>query len=449
MKPFLLYTLRLVCLVAFVAGPFGVVLAQTATSQLDLDTAQRLLAEGKAQAAFDLLAPFEDDFAGDFQYDYLLARSALEIGQPSLASFIYERILAVEPGYVGVRLENGRAYLELQNFARAKQEFDLVLGFENLPPDLKAIAEQYVAIAQAGLEPKRTFFDVFGEYGFGFDDNVNSGISDDVLFFPGFSDPAAISDSSKRREDFYHAFNVGAEITYSLTDNWQLLGGADYQSRLHATAKNDDFHELNARAGIGYVTGTSSTRVFGRVSRFYFDDDHLRNTAGLSVDWLRVLNPTAQFGASWSFTDFRHIGETAQVEDYDAHGLSASINHSLLDGKALIGAGVNIGYEVEEGGRLDGDKVLAGLSVNAQYTVSPTIGVFAVVGYQRDNYQSRNEVFLVQRHDRIVFASAGVSWTFAKGWSLRPQANWTHVNSNVESNDTDRIDLSLNIRRDI
>ena len=124
--------------------------AQSNPAAVDLAAAQSLLAQGKAQAAFDLLAGFEDELAGDLQFDYLLARSALESGQPSLASFIYERILAIEPNYVGVRLENGRAYLELENFARAKQEFELVLGFENLPPDLRATAEQYAEIAGTG-----------------------------------------------------------------------------------------------------------------------------------------------------------------------------------------------------------------------------------------------------------------------------------------------------------
>ena len=154
--------------------------AQSNPAAVDLAAAQSLLAQGKAQAAFDLLAGFEDELAGDLQFDYLLARSALESGQPSLASFIYERILAIEPNYVGVRLENGRAYLELENFARAKQEFELVLGFENLPPDLRATAEQYAEIAQAGLTPKRTFFNAFAEYGFGLDDNVNSALSTNV-----------------------------------------------------------------------------------------------------------------------------------------------------------------------------------------------------------------------------------------------------------------------------
>jgi len=101
-------------------------------------------ARGALCDAYQLLEPHEDRLAGDIKFDYLLARSALETGRPSKASFIYERILAQEPNYVGVRLEMGRAYLALGDYARAKLEFETVMRFENLParaaragPDLR------------------------------------------------------------------------------------------------------------------------------------------------------------------------------------------------------------------------------------------------------------------------------------------------------------------------
>jgi tetratricopeptide (TPR) repeat protein len=119
------------CLAAFVSHLFGsliftilaTILATPldihAVEQPDLKEAQTLIAQGDAAQAFAMLAPFEPQFSGDLEFDYLLARAALDSGQPSLASFIYERILAVEPNYVGVRIENGRAYLDLGNYARA------------------------------------------------------------------------------------------------------------------------------------------------------------------------------------------------------------------------------------------------------------------------------------------------------------------------------------------
>ncbi len=44
---------------------------------------------GRYAEAYRLLEPLEDKLAGDVKFDYLLARAALESGQPSKASFIY------------------------------------------------------------------------------------------------------------------------------------------------------------------------------------------------------------------------------------------------------------------------------------------------------------------------------------------------------------------------
>ena len=57
--------------------------------ELDLNVAQALIAEGKAEEAFQLLEPFEAEFAGELQFDYLLARAALESGRPSPVSYTH------------------------------------------------------------------------------------------------------------------------------------------------------------------------------------------------------------------------------------------------------------------------------------------------------------------------------------------------------------------------
>src|SRR5688500_16376548 len=119
---------------------------------------------GRYAEAYQLLEPLEDELAGDVKYDYLLARSALETNRPSQASFIYERILAVDPNYAGVRLEMGRAYLALGDYARAKLEFETVLNFASLPPALREQALVYAKADEDRLAGKATVFRGYVEY---------------------------------------------------------------------------------------------------------------------------------------------------------------------------------------------------------------------------------------------------------------------------------------------
>ena len=85
----------------------------------DIKKAEALIRDGKAAEAFALLEPYETKKAGDPVFDYLLATAALNSGQPSRAGFIYERILAVNPDYAGVRADMGRAYFAMGEIGRA------------------------------------------------------------------------------------------------------------------------------------------------------------------------------------------------------------------------------------------------------------------------------------------------------------------------------------------
>jgi len=436
----------LLAMLALLATPASAAVAQTQPAP-DLAQAQALLAEGRAEEAYDLLAPFEDTWAGHLQFDYLLARSALDSGRPSLASFIYERILAVEPNYVGVRLENGRAYLELKNYARAKQEFETVLRIENLPPDLRRTAERYARIAEEALEEKRTFFTVFAEYGGGYDDNINAAIAERVVPLPGGL-LLVLPDLSTKQDDFYHAINAGGEIIHALGERYSVFAGIDYRGRFHYHESFFDFSDIEARAGIGRASGRHNVRLSGRYGRFILDDDDLRDVAGATVDWLFAKDPKNQLNVTLSYSRFRFDDELLESNNFDAYTGAFGWNHALGDGRVLVGASLNGGYENETDGRIDGDKIVYGLNLNGQAALTERIGFFAFAGVQRGEYDTVNQLFLREREDTFYTVSSGLTWSFADGWSLRPQVNWSKNDSNIPLSDFDRTDASLNLRAD-
>src|ERR1700687_2944832 len=88
----------------------------------DLAKAEEVLRGKRAADAYDLLEPFEFDEAGNLKYDYLLGLAALESGKADKATLVFERVLALEPRYLGVRLDLGRAYFQIGDLARATQE---------------------------------------------------------------------------------------------------------------------------------------------------------------------------------------------------------------------------------------------------------------------------------------------------------------------------------------
>ena len=437
--------LLLLTLAIGLATPLAAQQAPEQIAEPDLEKAQALIAQGNAAQAFEMLAPFEPQFAGDLEYDYLLARSALESGQPSLASFIYERILTAEPNYVAVLIENGRAYLELGNYARAQQEFETVLQFENLPTDLRQTAEQYARITQERETPKTTFFSNYAEYGFGYDNNINSALSEAAVELSGGL-TLQLDRLSRKLGDSYHALSAGTEVLHALDTNWQVFGGVDYVGRLHGSETFFDSHDLEGRAGVGYATGAHAFRLSGRYGRFFFDDEELRDVAGGSLSWRHALDERNQVTANASYAAFRFDNESLKSNDFDSWGLTAGLNHGFAEGRWLASVSFTTNFEEAVGERLDGDQILGGLNLSVQGAITDEIRVFASTGVQSSNYAIRNSLFDKTRHDRFYSASGGLSWTFYPNWTLRPQVSWSRNVSNIPLNQFSRVDVSLNLR---
>src|SRR5512141_635394 len=113
-------------------------------ADLDLTRAEALMKQGKAAEAYSLLEPFEFEQSGNIKFDYLLGIAALDSGKPDKATIAFERVLAVDPNFVGARIDMGRAYYQLGDMTRAKTEFEAVLS-QNPPPAAKATIDKYLA----------------------------------------------------------------------------------------------------------------------------------------------------------------------------------------------------------------------------------------------------------------------------------------------------------------
>jgi hypothetical protein len=92
--------------------------------------------------------------------------------------------------------------------------------------------------------------------------------------------------------------------------------------------------------------------------------------------------------------------------------------------------------------------VQAGARAFYQYAVTPRLGVFVGGGAQRSRYEEFNTLFLVERVDTLYDASIGLTWQFKRDWSLRPQLQNMRNVSNVQLNEFERTDVSINLRKD-
>src|SRR5207247_7456982 len=118
------------------------------------------------------------------------------------------------------------------------------------------------------------------------------------------------------------------------------------------------------------------------------------------------------------------------------------------DARGAFGPTAPAGREKAMNGRADGDKPFLGARLTAQTALSERVVAFFFGGVQRGKYSEVNALFDTKRVDSLYDLTAGVTWSFAKSWSLRPQVVYYKNKSNLPLFEYDRTDASINLRLD-
>ena len=392
------------------------------THDATLIKADALIKEGKAADAFALLEPLEAKLAGNATYDYLLATAALQAGNPSRATFIYERILAINPEFIGVRADMGRAYYQMGDLARAKLEFESILQISNIPPDLRSAVETYLAALTQVDAGKTRIIVGYTEVGFGRDTNVLGQASSKIVSIAN-GQSIALSASDLKRPDNYLSYGMGAELIETLGEGLAAYVGADLRGREHNKIDPADNFSLDGRAGLQYATGNHLWRGGLTRGRYTLDNTSTRDSTGANLDWRYLLDSQNQFmlNAAWT-----HV-----------------FTPTTIGVLTLTG-----GSEDAKADRLDGDKTFWGVRTTLQHSFSSTLGTFFTAGFQRGDYSKYNVSYGVDRQDELSDATLGLVWSLPDRWSVRPLLSYTKNRSNADIYTYSRRDASVVLRKD-
>ena len=423
-------------------------LAWAEIDQAVLEKAEALLKSGKAEESYRLLEPMELDGAGDPVYDYLLGTAALDSNRPSKASFVYERILAVAPSFVGVRADMGRAYFALGDFGRAKIEFESVLATQSLPPDLRRTVEQYAKAAQARSKNQRTVVSAYVEAGIGADTNIGSATALSTINLPAIGLYAPAPPTGQKTADGFSMVSVGAEINHQLTDQWGLFGAADYRRRAYQLYTESGFATLDSRAGVSYSGGDWLVRAGLTAGQYSLNQVRVRDTVGATVDWRMTVDTASQWSLGGAYTDATYADPTTANQNTQTSALTAGWLTSFSDGSAVFSLTGTLGMEKGVGGRDDGDRRFYGPRLTLQKSFNEKLGGYASVGATFSRYSGTNAIYLLQRDESLYDLALGVTWSGGSGFSLRPQFSAIRNTSNAALYGYDKNDFSINVRFD-
>lgn len=416
--------------------------------QAEMQRADALMKTGNSAAAFALLDPLEDKMAGNAEFDYLLGIAALDSGKADRATIAFERVLAVNPNFAGARLDMARAYFQLGDLQRAKTEFETVLS-QNPPEGARQVVVKYLDTISKVEAAKRRKVKAYAEYTLGRDTNVNASTSQGQVGIPALNNLVfTLNPLNVQTKDSYQAAAAGADILEQVTPRLGLFAGADYRHRVNFTQDRFDNSNLDGRVGVALGEAANQLRVSASGGRYGLDNALSRKAQGFAGEWKLQINPANQLNAFSQLTRTRFTDQATRVNSFDQFSAGVGWLRVLADGKAVVFGNYIFGDEHDPEGRADGAKSFDGVRLGGQLMLRGDLDLFAVGSTQTSRYDRENAAFIAKRHDFQTDYSVGLTWRFAKGWSLRPVFMQARNNSNITINAYHRTDYSVTLRRD-
>lgn len=414
----------------------------------DLNKAEALMKAGRAADAYALLEPFEDKFAGDTRFDYLLGIAALDSGKADKATLAFERVLAVDPNFAGARLDMARAYFQLGDFPRAKAEFETVLQLD--PPAVaKLTVRRYLDDIAQREKAGQTQITAYVEAAIGRDSNVNNSTAQTSVAVPGLGNLIFTLDATNvKRGDRYTMLTAGADIVHEIGPGLSVFGGGSGRYRSNVTEDRFDYNTGEGHGGMAISYESLLFRGFVNGERYYLDHKSNRNSIGAGAE-VRYRVDDANFVSLFG-QQMRHRFQTREltVNDFDLSLVSLGWLRLFDEGRSMFSANLLAGRERAVNARPDGDKDIRGGRVGGQWSLREDVDLFGSMGWQKGAYALENAIFQLTREDRLFDATAGVVWRIDNAWSLRPQVLYIRNNSNIPIYAYNRLDYSITLRRD-
>ena len=344
---------------------------------------------------------------------------------------------------IDAHLGLARAYLAAGNYASAKIEFEKVLRIDDLPPDLHQQVELYARAAQDYAAGKRLVLSGYAITGYG---NYSVNATDGTDEFGG-------SDT----DDNFVALRGGGRANYRLNDDYALNGSLDYRFRdYHDNDDRRDDKDLRWNGAVNRSMGDNNLVVGLRGRNSYRGNGDYRDDYGIYSDWRYGFSSTDQFNIEFEFRRRDYPSGRLRERSRNIAELTGGWTHSLLGGTASFNLQAFGGREFATDDRPDGDSNFFGMMPELSFTITETLGGFVFGWWQHDRYNierlnvdaADNILGIGEREDDLYEVGGGLTWEFAKSWSLNPEILYIYDDTNILANEYSSTEIWMTIRKD-
>lgn len=404
----------------------------------ELDQAAGLVREGRYQEAYDLLLPSRESQSGDAEFAYLLGRAALGAGRPEEARALFEQSLAIRPGSVEAHLGLGRALYAQGEYGQARLEFESVLQFENLPPDLLSQLEVYDRAAGQYLDQgRRLTASGYLESGFG-----------------GYRTNETRGSASGEQDSTFFNLRLGGGIDYLLDNGYALDASLDYRFRDHDQSGVRNDSDLRWRAAGSRTLGDDNLAagLRGRVS--YRGNGIRRHDYSFFGNYRHRLDDTSQLSFGGEVRRRRYPEGPLRDRSRTTADVNVGYTRTVSE-RATVSVTGHLGRNYATS-RPDGDSTIYGATIDLDYTFSEKLGWYIFAWWERDAFNTDavhfhpdelDETAILRREDNLYEFGTSLTWTFAPGWTFRPEILYIRDQSNAVNFNYSATEYWINVRK--
>jgi hypothetical protein len=409
-----------------------------------IDTIRRLVETGFSGEAWPLCLEIDRDVTPEA--DLWCGIAAVDLGRAGEGVLAIERHLLRAPDDVRARLELARAYFYAGDDVAARREFEAVRRV-GPPPSVLAGIDRYLDALKAREAEYKPSVRAWVEAGFGYDSNVNAGVSQADISLPVLG-PVTVANFGVEQGDGFGSLAASVQVNRPIAPGVAIYGGAAATGQLNFHETDFDIAQGAASLGASYQRGRHT--FYGTYSHgeLYVGGDRYRHTDGVAMEWRYRYSDLATTSVTPQYARISYTGLN-DVRDSDFYAMTMSLRKIwLTNWQPVLNLTAVGGHEDNLQGRGDLTRDLYGVSADVTVSPRPQWAINWGFQFQRSQYHSPIPLLSFTRRDDFYAYSTGAIYFITQSLSARVDAQFFRNDSNLALYQYDRTVVSAKLRYD-
>ncbi len=413
-----------------------------------LQRAEALINLQRASQAYDILAPLEDDRAGQPQYDYLLGLSLLEMGEAHNAIFAFERCLSVEPKNGPCRVQMARSHLALGETPNARAELATISDY-NPPPEVQQLVAQYLGAINTLEKQQQRRISAYAQMGLGYDSNINSAPDDANKAASALPKNIGLFTNPTSNDSGYANLAAGASLVYKVSTDVVAMADINMQARTVDADHDLDYQAIDSNLGGSFDLETFQLVTKLQGQKMWLDGKNYRDLTGGLLQIQSVIGD-GQMALFTQLSQMRYDTQSARDANRQNRGIAYS---QAIDANYSPSYFVSIYTGAENATDKNFDwfsNSFKGLRLGGSLALNNSLSLNSQLSYEsRKHNKALYPIFALNRDDKESSIGINANWRINKQISLIPSYTYSNNNSNIPISDYNRHVVSVDLRFDM